>query len=1049
MTTEIRPLDALDAPDDFAARHIGPTPREIGAMLETIGVPTIEALLARTVPASIRDDEPIALGPALTEREAVEALRAMAGRNRLLVSMIGMGYYGTVTPPVVLRNVLENPGWYTAYTPYQAEVSQGRLEALLNFQQMVMDLTGMELANASLLDEATAAAEAMAMARRVSKSKSVRFFVDADCHPQTIAVIRTRAAPLGIDVVVGDPYETLDGDVFGALVQYPGSSGALRDPGPIVERVHAAKGLAVFAADLLALCLIEPPGAFGADVVVGSAQRFGVPMGFGGPHAAFFATRDAYKRQTPGRLIGVSVDARGRPALRMALQTREQHIRREKATSNICTAQVLLAVMAGMYAVYHGPERLRAIAGRVHRLTRALAAGLAAAGREVVTESFFDTITVRVPGEAAALAARARGAGFNVRLAGGDHIGLSLDETIRPDDVCGIITALSAGAVAGGRRAGVLDSGAGGEDAADPGVGARVVDTGVSGAGLGSRHFGAPNAVTGSRDAGVPGIDAGSGNIAGPSTDPGGGSTGSASGNSVDVEALAAASDVIGALARTSAFLTHPVFHRYHSETEMLRYLRRLAAKDVALDRSMIPLGSCTMKLNATAEMIPVTFPGFAALHPFVPEDQALGYRELCTGLERMLCAITGFDAVSLQPNAGSQGEYAGLLCIRRYHRSKGEGGRDICLIPASAHGTNPASAIMAGMRVVVVACDANGNVDLADLESKAREHRERLAALMITYPSTHGVFEAGIVDICRIVHEHGAQVYMDGANLNAMVGLCRPGRIGPDVSHINLHKTFCIPHGGGGPGMGPIGVRSHLAPYLPDHPVVGGVNPAAGPSGTIGAVSAAPWGSTSILPISWAYIAMMGARGLRRATEVAILNANYVAARLGGAFPVLYKGEGGFVAHECIIDLRPVKASSGVSVDDVAKRLVDFGFHAPTMSFPVPDTLMIEPTESESKRELDRFCDAMLAVHTEIAEIEAGTVAYEDSALVHAPHTPDLLVAERWDRPYSKARAFFPLPGMREDKYWPPVARIDNVYGDRNLACACPPPEAYEDAAD
>ena len=1050
MTTT-RPLDAIEMRDDFATRHIGPTPQDVDAMLEVVGVPTLQDLLDRTIPASIRDDEPLALDPPLTEREAVETLRAMADRNRPLVSMIGMGYHGAVTPPVILRNVLENPAWYTAYTPYQAEVSQGRLEALLDFQQMVMDLTGMELANASLLDEATAAAEAMAMARRVSKSKSARFFVDADCHPQTIAVVRTRAAPLGIDVVIGDPYrafggdgcaapghaapggDAFDGDVFGVLVQYPGSSGALRDPSAIVERVQAAKGLAVFAADLLALCLVEPPGAFGADVVVGSAQRFGVPMGFGGPHAAFFATRDAYKRQTPGRIIGVSVDARGRPALRMALQTREQHIRREKATSNICTAQVLLAVMAGMYAVYHGPERLRAIAGRVHRLAKALAAGLAAAGREVVTESYFDTLTVRVPGEAEALADRARDAGFNVRRVDGDHIGLSLDETTRVEDVRGIIAALGAGAGIGGGEAGVLHSGVGGEDA-----GASVVDAGGG-------------------DAGVPGADTGSGNIGGPGA--GGGIVGSAGGRSADVDALAAAApDVIGALARTSPYLTHPVFHAHHSETEMLRYLRRLAAKDVALDRSMIPLGSCTMKLNATAEMIPVTFPGFAALHPFVPADQALGYRALCTGLERMLCAITGFDAVSLQPNAGSQGEYAGLLCIRRYHRSRGEDGRDVCLIPASAHGTNPASAIMAGMRVVVVACDANGNVDLADLESNAREHRARLGALMITYPSTHGVFEEGIGDVCNVVHEHGGQVYMDGANLNAMVGLCRPARIGADVSHINLHKTFCIPHGGGGPGMGPIGVRAHLAPYLPDHPVVGGVNPAADPSGTVGTVSAAPWGSAGILPISWAYIAMMGARGLRRATEVAILNANYVAARLGGAFPVLYTGETypvlytgekGYVAHECIIDLRPVKASCGVTVEDVAKRLVDYGFHAPTMSFPVPDTLMIEPTESESKAELDRFCDAMLAIRSEIAEIEAGTVAHEDSALANAPHTLDLLVAERWDRPYSKERAFFPLPGSRDDKYWPPVARIDNVHGDRHLACACPPPDAYDDAAD
>ena len=1005
--TETRSLDSIEMRDDFATRHIGPTLQDIGAMLEVIGVPTIEDLLDRTVPVSIHNDQPPELDPALTEIEAVEALRAMAARNRPLVSMIGMGYYGTVTPPVVLRNVLENPAWYTAYTPYQAEVSQGRLEALLNFQQMVMDLTGMELANASLLDEATAAAEAMAMARRVSRSKSARFFVDADCHPQTIAVVRTRAAPLGIDVVVGDPYEADGSDLFGVLIQYPGSSGALRDPSAIVERVHAAKGLAVFATDLLAACLVEPPGAFGADVVVGSAQRFGVPMGFGGPHAAFFATRDAYKRQTPGRIIGVSVDAQGRTALRMALQTREQHIRREKATSNICTAQVLLAVMAAMYAVYHGPERLRTIAERVHRLTKALAVGLEAAGREVVTRSYFDTITVRVPGEAEALADRARDAGFNVRRVDSDHIGLSLDETTRREDVRGVIRAL-------------------GVDA------------------LGSDEGGR----------GRPGARRGAGDGSGA-----GAASGAGGAHDVDIEALdAAAPDVIGAFARKRPFLTHPVFHAHHSETEMLRYLRRLASKDVALDRSMIPLGSCTMKLNATAEMIPVTFPGFAALHPFVPEDQALGYRELCTGLERMLCAITGFDAVSLQPNAGSQGEYAGLLCIRRYHESRGEDGRDVCLIPASAHGTNPASAIMAGMRVVVVACDASGNVDLADLEIRAREHSERLGALMITYPSTHGVFEEGIIDICNVVHEHGGQVYMDGANLNAMVGLCRPAHIGADVSHINLHKTFCIPHGGGGPGMGPIGVRSHLAPFLPDHPVVGGVNPAADPSGTVGTVSAAPWGSAGILPISWAYIAMMGARGLRRATEAAILNANYVAARLGGAFPVLYTGEtypvlytgeSGYVAHECIIDFRPVKESCGVTVEDIAKRLVDFGFHAPTMSFPVPDTLMIEPTESESKAELDRFCDAMLLIRQEIAEIEAGTVRREDSALANAPHTAELLVAQSWDRPYSRERAFFPQPGSRDDKYWPPVARVDNVYGDRHLACACPPPEAYDDAAD
>ena len=985
--SESRPLGTLEMRDDFATRHVGPTSRDVDAMLDVVGVRSIDDLIAKTVPASIRDREPLELDPALTEREALETLRAMAGRNRPLVSMIGMGYYATVTPPVLQRNVLENPGWYTAYTPYQAEVSQGRLEALLNFQQMVMDLTGMELANASLLDEATAAAEAMAMARRVSKSKSMRFLVDADCHPQTIAVIRTRAAPIGIDVVVGDPYEPLGGDMFGVLVQYPGSSGALRDPTPVVERVHAVRGLAIFATDLLASCLIKPPGVFGADIVVGNAQRFGVPMGFGGPHAAFFATRDVYKRQTPGRIIGVSLDVAGRPALRMALQTREQHIRRERATSNICTAQALLAVMAGMYAVYHGPERLRAVAERVHRLTRALAVALETAGCEVVTESYFDTITVRAPGEAHALVARARDAGYNLRPVDENRFGLSFDETTRSGDVRALVKALAG-----------VETGRGGEQ----------------------------------RDA-----------------DP----------DCMDVDGLdAAASDVIGTFARTTEYLTHPVFHDYHSETEMMRYLRRLAVKDVALDRSMIPLGSCTMKLNAAAEMIPITFPGFANLHPFVPDDQALGYRELCVGLERMLCTITGFDAVSLQPNAGSQGEFAGLLCIRRYHESRGEGDRDVCLIPASAHGTNPASASMAGMRVVVVDCDSSGNVDLANLELKTREHSDRLAALMITYPSTHGVFEEGIVDVCNVVHEHGGQVYMDGANLNAMVGLCRPGRIGADVSHINLHKTFCIPHGGGGPGMGPIGVRSHLAPYLPDHPVVDGVNPAADPSGTIGTVSAAPWGSACILPISWAYIAMMGARGLRRATEVAILNANYVAARLGGAFPVLYTGETfpvlytgacGFVAHESIIDLRAVKASSGVTVEDVAKRLVDFGFHAPTMSFPVADTLMIEPTESESKRELDRFCDAMLAIRAEIAQIETGEVSREDSVLANAPHTPDLLVAPSWDRPYSKQQAFFPLPASRHDKYWPPVARIDNVHGDRHLACACPAPEAYADAAD
>ncbi len=979
-------LDALERADAFADRHIGPNETDSARMLRAIGMSSIEELLQKTVPDSIRNDEPMELSAALGEREALEALSAMASRNRPLVSMIGMGYYGTLTPAVIQRNVLENPSWYTAYTPYQAEVSQGRLEALLNYQQMVMDFTGMELANASLLDEATAAAEAMAMARRVSKSKSPRFFVDADCHPQTLAVVRTRARPLGIEVIVGDPLKadfsepgadddpSRPGEVFGALVQYPGSSGCLRDFSAFVERVHAGGGLSIFATDLLAACLIESPGSFGADVVVGSAQRFGVPMGFGGPHAAFFATREAFKRQMPGRIIGVSVDAEGRPAMRMALQTREQHIRREKATSNICTAQVLLAVVAGMYAVYHGPQRLRAIAERVHRLTRALAAGLVAAGREVLTESYFDTLTVRVPGEAEAIVARACDAGFNIRLRDADHIAFSLDETTRREDVRGVLCAVGAAA-------------------------------GIE---------------TNSEDADIDALDA-------------------------------AASDVLGSFARSTAYLEHPVFHSHHSETLMLRYLRRLAAKDIALDRSMIPLGSCTMKLNATTEMMPISFPGFASLHPFAPAEQCEGYHELCTDLERMLCAITGFDAVTLQPNAGSQGEYTGLLCIRRYHESKGQGERDICLIPVSAHGTNPASAIMAGMRVVLVACDTQGNIDLADLQAKATEHRDRLAALMITYPSTHGVFETSIKDICRIVHEGGGQVYMDGANLNAMVGLCRPAQIGADVSHINLHKTFCIPHGGGGPGMGPVGVRAHLAPYLPDHPVVEGVNPLADETGTVGAISAAPWGSASILPISWAYIAMMGATGLRRATEIAILNANYIAMRLrkgrkgdgSDGFSVLYTGEQGFVAHECIIDLRPLKESSKVSVDDIAKRLIDYGFHAPTMSFPVADTLMIEPTESESKAEMDRFCDAMLGIRSEIAEIETGTVEHENSVLARAPHTATASM-EDWDRPYTKDQAFFPLPGIKEDKYWPPVSRIDNVYGDRNLACACAPIEAY-----
>ena len=966
-----RSLEQLEMRGDFVRRHIGPNQDTIGQMLDAIGVASLEQLIERTVPEAIRFEEPLDLPPPMSERQAVSAMRRMRDRNRVFVSMTGMGYYGTVLPSVIKRNVLENPGWYTAYTPYQAEVSQGRLEALLNFQQMVIDLTGMELANASLLDEATAAAEAMSMARRVSKSESNTFFVDQDCHPQTVAVVQTRARPMGWKVVVGDPFVDLeDRVVFGALLQYPGSSGQIRDPAALIAQVQGRKGLAIVASDLLALCLLKAPGELGADIVVGSAQRFGVPMGYGGPHAAFFATRDAYKRSAPGRIIGVSVDAHGRPALRMALQTREQHIRREKATSNICTAQVLLANIAGLYAVYHGPEGLRTIAERVHRLTQIMVQGLRRLGFEVVTDAFFDTVTVRTPGQAGRIAARARESRINLRLVDGDHLGIALDETTRRSNLEDLWCVFSSKA---------LDQ-----------LDIDAIDTDLDGLSM-------------------------------PKV-----------------------------LQRTSTYLQHPVFHLYDSETEMLRYLRWLQAKDVALDRSMIPLGSCTMKLNATTEMQPVTYRQFSAIHPFAPLDQTQGYQQLFEELEDWLCALTGFDAVSLQPNAGSQGEYAGLLVIRKFHESQGEGHRDVCLIPASAHGTNPASAQMAGMSVVVVDCDDEGNVDLADLQAKATEYSTRLAALMITYPSTHGVFEESILEICEIVHAHGAQVYMDGANLNAMVGVCRPGRFGADVSHLNLHKTFCIPHGGGGPGMGPIGVKAHLAPYLPDHPVVEGVNPAASHSvGTIGAVSAAPWGSAGILPISWAYIAMMGGEGLRRATAVAILNANYIAHRLQPHFPVLYTGKNGLVAHECIIDLRSLKDRCGVTVDDVAKRLVDYGFHAPTVSFPVPETLMIEPTESESKRELDRFCDALIAIAGEILDIEAGRADREDNLLKNAPHTHHLLLQGDWSKPYSKEQAFFPLQGLREDKYWPPVARIDNIFGDKNLVCTCPPMDAYREAAE
>jgi glycine dehydrogenase len=957
----------LEDGDDFVRRHIGPDAEETQAMLEVVGARSLDDLIDQAAPATIRTERPLQLPPPMSERLALQTLRRMAERNRVQVSMIGMGYYDTITPTVIQRNVLENPGWYTAYTPYQAEISQGRLEALLTFQQMVIDLTGLELANASLLDEATAAAEAMTMAKRVGGSAADAFFVDADCHPQTLAVLRTRGGALGLEIVVGDPFTDLEpARVFGALLHYPGSSGAVRDFRPVIERLHGAGALAIMATDLLSLVLLVPPGELGADVAIGSAQRFGVPMGYGGPHAAFFATREAYKRAVPGRLIGVSVDAEGRPALRMALQTREQHIRREKATSNICTAQVLLAVVAAMYAVYHGPEGLERIASRVHRMARILAAGLARLGIEVANRTCFDTITFRVPGRAEQLAAAAATRGINLRLVDADHLGIALDET----------------------------------------TGREHLETLW-------QVFGANREIPG-----------------------------------VDELARATTSGIPEALRRASGFLTHPVFARHRSETEMLRYLRRLQNKDLALDRSMIPLGSCTMKLNASTEMMPITWPQFGAVHPFAPLDQVAGYRQLLGELASWLAEITGFEAISLQPNAGSQGEYAGLLCIRKYHEARGQRHRKVCLIPASAHGTNPASAHLAGLEVVVVGCDPDGNVDLADLRAKAAAHGAGLAALMITYPSTHGVFEEGIRDICKIVHEYGGQVYLDGANLNALVGICRPAEIGADVAHLNLHKTFCIPHGGGGPGMGPIGVKAHLAPYLPDHVVVPGVNPQAGPDGTIGQVSAAPWGSPSILPISWAYIAMMGGVGLTRATQVAILNANYVAHRLAPHYPIVYAGKQGRVAHECIVDLRPIKQACGVSAEDVAKRLIDYGIHAPTMSWPVPETMMIEPTESEAKGELDRFCDAMIAIREEIRAIERGAADPSDNLLKRAPHTADLLIAE-WTRPYAKEAAFFPMPGLREDKYWPPVGRIDNVYGDRNLICSCPPIEAYQVAAE
>jgi glycine dehydrogenase len=950
---------STSAADTFADRHIGPSAADVEHMLAALGVASLDELLDQAVPASIRDDKPLELEDAVSEPDALARLRALAERNEVVTSLIGAGYYGTHTPGVILRNVLESPAWYTAYTPYQPEISQGRLEALLNFQTMVCDLTGMEITNASMLDEGTAAAEAMTLARRSTRHEGNVFFVDAECHPQTITVVATRAEPLGLEVVVGDPAADLDpAAAFGVLVQHPGSTGLVRDLRPVIEAVHEAGGLAVVATDLLACTLLVPPGELGADAAVGSSQRFGVPMGFGGPHAGFLATRDRFKRSLPGRLVGVSVDAAGRPAHRLALQTREQHIRREKATSNICTAQVLLAVMASMYAVYHGPAGLTAIAEGVHEQAGLVARLLRDAGFELVHDSWFDTLTIRTPGQAAEITERARQSGLNLRRLDGDRLGLSFDETTAP-----VLSRLLA-------AFGIDTDPA---DLADP----------VGGGGIPERER------------------------------------------------------------RTSEFLTHPVFREHHSETEMLRYLRRLADKDVALDRAMIPLGSCTMKLNATTEMEPVTWPEFANIHPFAPLDQADGYRELIEDLETSLARMTGYDAVSLQPNAGSQGELAGLLAIRAYHRSRGDDQRDVCLIPASAHGTNAASAVMAGMRVVVVACDDAGNVDVDDFRARADEHGDRLAALMVTYPSTHGVFESRIGEICDIVHAHGGQVYVDGANLNALVGVARPGWFGGDVSHLNLHKTFCIPHGGGGPGVGPVATRAHLAPFLPNHPAT----PEAGPETGPGPVSAAPWGSAGILPISWAYTKLMGPDGLRHATAVAILSANYVAARLGDHYPVLYTGEHGRVAHECIIDIRPITKATGVTVDDVAKRLIDYGFHAPTMSFPVAGTLMIEPTESESLAEVDRFCEAMIAIKGEVDRVASGEWPYDKSPLHHAPHTAEDLLATDWDRPYTREQAAYPVPALRRAKYWPPVSRIDGGYGDRNLVCACPPPEAFEQA--
>ncbi|RJL20832.1 aminomethyl-transferring glycine dehydrogenase [Bailinhaonella thermotolerans] len=966
MTDRSSLRDLQDPP--FAARHIGPADADRAAMLEAIGYASAQELVDAAVPSAIRTDRPLDLPAPASEAEAIAELRALADRNQVLTSMIGLGYHNTLTPAVIRRNVLENPGWYTAYTPYQPEISQGRLEALLNFQTVITDLTGLDVAGASLLDEGTAAAEAMTLAARATRApRGGVFVVDADTLPQTKAVLATRAEPLGITLAEADlAADGLpEGDFFGVLVQYPGASGRVWDFRELAAAAHERGAQVVAAADLLALTLVSAPGELGADIAVGSSQRFGVPLGYGGPHAAYMAVREGLQRQMPGRLVGVSVDADGDVAYRLALQTREQHIRREKATSNICTAQVLLAVIASMYAVYHGPEGLRRIAQRVHRHAAVLAAGLRAGGVDVVHENFFDTVYASVPGRAAEVVEAARERGINLRLDGPDHVGISCDEVTDAADLEAVWAAF--------------------------GVTGQLVED----------------------------LDTATG------------------------DALPAS------LARQSEYLTHPVFNTHHSETAMLRYLRRLQDKDIALDRSMIPLGSCTMKLNATTEMEPITWPEFAGIHPFAPSEQAAGYAQLIADLEWWLAEVTGYHAVSLQPNAGSQGEFAGLLAIRAYHRANGDTQRDVCLIPSSAHGTNAASAVMAGMRVVVVACDDHGNVDLDDLRAKIAKHGDALAAIMVTYPSTHGVFEETIREICDLVHEAGGQVYVDGANLNALVGLAKLGEFGADVSHLNLHKTFCIPHGGGGPGIGPVAVRRHLADYLPGHPFLE-VEPAEGeedeePVVEVGPVSAAPYGSAGILPISWAYIRMMGAEGLRRATEQAILSANYIARRLAPHYPVLYTGRNGLVAHECIVDLRQITKETGVTVDDVAKRLIDYGFHAPTMSFPVAGTLMIEPTESEDLAELDRFCDAMIAIREEISRVAEGEFPREDNPLRNAPHTAESVTATDWNHPYTREQAAYPVATLREAKYWSPVRRIDQAYGDRNLVCSCPPPEAYE----